>query len=98
MGTRSIIADHDFVTCNYHVKDISRKPQTKTRRDFRNVTKENLQILIEESTLLNTIFQTMDPNKAMNILATEFNKFINFLAPEKRITIKRMKSPILQMK
>ena len=35
----------------------------------------------------------MDPNKAMNILATEFNKFINFLAPEKRITIKKDEEP-----
>ena len=26
-NTRSIIADHDFITCNYHVKDICRKPQ-----------------------------------------------------------------------
>ena len=53
---KSMIADHDAVTCNYHVKDVSRKPQTRSTRNYKDLTKEKLQEKVDESDKLDNIF------------------------------------------
>ena len=61
-------------------------------RNYRNVTKENLQQKIEESSL-NTVFQTLDPNPATNILISEYNRTNNELSPAQKILLKKDNQP-----
>ena len=85
---RSMIADHDAVSLNFHIKDMYRRQQTFKHRDYRNINSENLTKLIKESEKLSKIFNSGDPDQIADTLVTEYNRILNELAPAKNKQIK----------
>ena len=53
------------------------------------LTKENLKLCIENSELLDSIFQIEDPNEIANRIQLEINTFINTIAPQKILQFKK---------
>ena len=57
--------------------------------NFKLINKSNLKICIENSDLLNSIFQLDDADEIANIIQLELNVFINTIAPAKIVQFKK---------
>ena len=93
---RNLTSHHDAVACNYHVKDISRKPQYRRFRSYKYMNLEALMNLIESSEKLNeTFFSKTDPDDIAETLIEEYNRILNTIAPSKRVPIRKEETKYL---
>ena len=82
------IADHHIISCIYKTNATIYKPRFIKSRNFKLLTRESLSQHVEQSILLNSIFQLTDADEIADILQLELNSIINSIAPSKKIQFK----------
>ena len=72
----------------YHSVAIVQRLKFIKIRNWNNVTSEKILDLLEQSGVIETIFQYTDPDVVFNIIMEEYNKVINTLAPVRRVQVR----------
>ena len=90
---KSIISDHCIVKAQFHVNCIRAKPQFGRNQDTSQLNSENLMSKIEESDVLEKIFQKTDPDEIAEYIVLELNRIIEELAPSRIVQVKHNFEP-----
>ena len=85
---KSHIADHCLVNLRFHTKDLIQSPQFMKKRDTRNLIRENIAPLIIQNIELNSVFTMTNTNKIAQIILTELNDIIEYLAPSRIVQVR----------
>ena len=92
---RNIFSDHCTITGQYHAKEIIYQQKFFLKRNFHLLTKNELSKYIQSSSILQTIFQSQDPNYIANTITDEINNIINIIAPAKKVQVKKNFEPFI---
>ena len=75
------LSEHEGVLMTLHNEDIQIQPQFFSRCCYKKVIWNNLEPLITNSNILNSVFSSRDPDYITNSLLDETNRFMDLLAP-----------------
>ena len=81
----NITSEHQGVTVNIEVNDIQIREQFFTVRDYKSLTNNNLEPMVNEHPNLQDCFNFMNPNLITPMINDGLSEIINKIAPEKRI-------------
>ena len=84
----TFFSDHKYITGTYNLKDSPYQQKYFLQRNFNESTKHNIETCIDNSPLLNNIFNSNDPNYIAETLQLELNTIYNTLAPSKLVQVK----------
>ena len=71
------ISDHSIITANYSTKHEIVHPKYIKVRNWKSLTNNKIQNAIDQSDLMNSIFNYTDPNIVANIIQLELNAIID---------------------
>ena len=77
----NIDSDHKYVIARYMTREPAYHPKFVIKRDFKKLTKFNINDYINRSDILNEIFTSNDPDFISECLQIELNSIYNVLAP-----------------
>ena len=89
------IADHDSVSCLLHTEILIDRPQFMLKRNWTNLTRDNLKYEIHNNDQLCSVFAMTSTNKIWNVILLQMNSIINKLAPGKIVQLKGQFIPFM---
>ena len=89
------MSDHCILSAKYTFNGKPYEPSYRISRNFQALTKSALELAIDNSECLNSIFNYDDPDIIAEILQTELNLIIEVIAPHKVIQCKKDYIPYL---
>ena len=89
----NILSEHAGVLLTINIDLKHRKPQFITIRNYKNITWEKIEPLLDKENSLQDLFNEKDPDIIAVKLLAGLNKIVSTLAPKKRIQLKKSSTP-----